>query len=40
MYLVSPDVLINESTLNKFGLQVGALLLVIERRERGGEHRP
>ncbi len=32
MYLVSPDILINESTLHKFGLQVGALLLVIERR--------
>ncbi len=31
MYLVSDDVLINESTLNKFGLQVGALLLVIRR---------
>ncbi len=31
MYLVSEDVLINESTLNKFGLRVGELLLVIRR---------
>ena len=32
MYLVSDTVLINESTLNKFGFEVGALLLVIEKR--------
>jgi hypothetical protein len=31
MYLVSPDVLINESTLNKFGFNVGHILLVIEK---------
>ncbi len=31
MYLVSPDVLLNESTLYKFGLCVGSLLLVISR---------
>ncbi len=32
MYLVSPDVLINESSMSKFGVRVGDLLLVIERR--------
>ena len=32
MYLVSPDVLINESRLIKFGLEVGSLLLVIARQ--------
>lgn len=32
MYLVSPDVLINESTLSKFGVRVGNLLLVITRQ--------
>jgi hypothetical protein len=32
MYLVSPDILINESRLSKWGLHVGTLLLVIERR--------
>ncbi len=31
MYLVSPDVLINESVLNKFVFRVGSLLLVITR---------
>lgn len=32
MYLVSPDILINESTLTKFGWEVGELLLVIARQ--------
>jgi hypothetical protein len=32
MYLVNPDILINESRMLKFGVQVGAILLVIERR--------
>ena len=32
MYLVSPNVLINESTLNKFGVRVGSLDLVILRQ--------
>lgn len=31
MYLLTPDLLINESKLRKFGLQVGELLLVIQR---------
>ncbi len=31
MYLLTPDVLINESKLNKFGVRVGELLLVIRR---------
>ena len=31
MYLVSPDRLINESVMRKFGLRVGEILLVIER---------
>ncbi|MCB1842473.1 MAG: DUF3833 domain-containing protein [Halioglobus sp.] len=36
MYLVSPTVLINESVMSKFGVRVGSLLLVIERRGPGG----
>lgn len=36
MYLVSPDVLINESRMIKFGFDVGEILLVIERRSAGG----
>ena len=32
MYLVTPDILINESRMTKFGIDVGAILLVIERR--------
>lgn len=31
MYLVTPDVLINESTLTKFGFEVGQLTLTIRR---------
>ncbi|MEP1472393.1 MAG: DUF3833 domain-containing protein [Halieaceae bacterium] len=31
MYLVHPDVLINESSMVKFGFQVGEILLVIKR---------
>lgn len=32
MYLVNPNILINESRMLKFGFQVGEILLVIERR--------
>lgn len=32
MYLLTPELLLNESTLRKFGLKVGELLLVIGRR--------
>jgi hypothetical protein len=32
MYLVSPDVLINESSMSKFGWRVGNLVLVIVRQ--------
>lgn len=32
MYLVNPDVLINESRMLKFGIEVGEIVLVIERR--------
>jgi hypothetical protein len=32
MYLVSPDVLINESRMKKFGFGVGEILLVIQRK--------
>ena len=32
MYLVNPNVLINESRMIKFGFEVGEILLVIERR--------
>ena len=35
MYLVSPDVLINESRMIKFGLEVGEILLVIQRQPEG-----
>lgn len=35
MYLVSPDILINESSLSKFGLRVGDLLLVIAKTTPG-----
>jgi|GEM_PF-35213 len=31
MYLLTPDILINESSLSKFGVNVGELLLVIHR---------
>ena len=33
MYLVSPNTLINESSMSKFGINVGTLLLVIQRLE-------
>lgn len=38
MYLLTPDLLINESKLKKFGFQVGELLLVIQREpgSKGG----
>ncbi len=32
MYLVSPDILINESSMSKFGWRVGNLVLVIARQ--------
>jgi len=35
MYLVNADTLINESRMFKFGLEVGEILLVIERRNPG-----
>jgi len=35
MYLVNADTLINESRMIKFGLEVGEILLVIERRNPG-----
>jgi hypothetical protein len=35
MYLVSPDVLINESSMSKFGVRVGEILLVIQRYPSG-----
>lgn len=34
MYLVSPDILVNESSMSKFGVRVGDLLLVIARQPR------
>jgi len=34
MYLVAPDVLINESRMSKWGFGVGRILLVIERGQR------
>jgi hypothetical protein len=35
MYLVTPDVLINESIMSKFGVRVGEILLTIRRLEDG-----
>jgi hypothetical protein len=35
MYLVNPDVLINESRMKKFGFGVGEILLVIQRKPQG-----
>ncbi len=32
MYLVTPDILINESRMTKFGVEVGEIVLMIERR--------
>ncbi|MEQ9464998.1 MAG: DUF3833 domain-containing protein [Haliea sp.] len=32
MYLVNPTMLVNESTMKKFGIRVGEILLVIEKR--------
>ena len=34
MYLVSPDILINESRMSKFGLRVGSILLTIVRHDK------
>lgn len=31
MYLVNPDILINESTMTKFGIRVGQIILVIKK---------
>lgn len=33
IYLLTPDLLLNESTLRKFGIRVGELLLVIDGAE-------
>ena len=35
MYLVSPNVLVNESSMTKFGIKVGEILLVIQRGAGG-----
>jgi hypothetical protein len=37
MYLVSPNVLINESSMSKFGWRVGNLVLVIVRQTDGND---
>lgn len=34
MYLISPDLLINESVMRKFGFRVGEIVLTIERQPR------
>ncbi|MFT6364900.1 MAG: hypothetical protein ACJARI_000336 [Bacteroidia bacterium] len=39
MYLISPDVLINESSLKKFGVRVGSLDLVILRQTGGAPNK-
>jgi hypothetical protein len=38
MYLVHPDILINESRMKKFGIGVGEIVLVIERRSTESIH--
>jgi hypothetical protein len=35
MYLVTPDLLINESVMRKFGFRVGEILLTIQRVDTG-----
>ncbi|GAB5414156.1 MAG: DUF3833 domain-containing protein [Congregibacter sp.] len=35
MYLVTPDLLINESVMRKFGLRVGEIVLTIQRQNLG-----
>lgn len=39
MYLVSPDILINESRMEKFGIRVGEILLVIKRNGSAPDNR-
>lgn len=34
MYLVTPDTLINETTMSKWGIDVGEVVLVIQKHER------
>ncbi|MFT4519952.1 MAG: hypothetical protein ACI9JM_002352 [Halioglobus sp.] len=38
MYLVAPNILINESSMSKLGLQVGSITLVIIRHSELGSH--
>ena len=33
MYQVAPDILLNESIMTKFGVQVGSILLVIVKQQ-------
>jgi len=35
MYLVTPDTLINQTTMSKWGVDVGEVVLVIQKRESG-----
>lgn len=35
MYLVEPDILINESAMSKFGVNVGQIILVIRKKLAG-----
>lgn len=35
MYLVTPDTLINETAMSKWGIKVGEVVLVIQRRDNG-----
>lgn len=36
MYLVTPDTLINETAMSKFGIGVGEIVLVIQKRDGAG----
>ena len=35
MYLVTPDTLINQTTMSKWGVDVGEVVLVIQKHESG-----
>ena len=36
MYLITPDTLINQTTMSKWGIDVGEVVLVIQKRPLGG----
>jgi hypothetical protein len=34
MYLITPDTLINQTTMSKWGIDVGEVVLVIQKKEQ------